>query len=126
MHVIDNATRLRTSLPGIAHTTLAGADDGLRHLSIWCQSIDPGQASPPHRHDDCEEVVLIESGHGELHIGGTVHPFGPNSTLIIPPGVDHQIFNTGPEPVCLTAVFSVTPVPTVFPDGEPVPLPWRS
>jgi len=48
------------------------------------------------------------------------------ATLVIPADVDHQIINTGTEPMQLLAAFSATPVPTVFPDGQPIPLPWKS
>ena len=125
MHVIDNTQLPRAALPGLTHTTLAGADNGLAHLSIWRQIIEPGAATPPHRHG-CEEVVVVSTGSGELHIEGRVERFGPDSTLAIPANVDHQILNTGSEPMHLVAAFSATPVEVVRPDGSPLPRPWRS
>jgi mannose-6-phosphate isomerase-like protein (cupin superfamily) len=125
MHVLENASLPQSALPGIRHTTLAGADNGLARLSVWRQTIAAGEATPPHRHD-CEEVVVILSGHGELHVAGSVHRFGPDTTLVLQPDVDHQIVNTGTEPLTSIAVFSATPVRVVFPDGQPIELPWRS
>jgi mannose-6-phosphate isomerase-like protein (cupin superfamily) len=125
MQLLDNNALPKAALPGIDHTTLAGSDNGLHHLSIWHQTLAPGAATPPHRHD-CEEVVLVHAGRGEVHVAAKVLAFGPNTTLVIPPEVDHQIFNTGPEPLTLIGVFSATPVGTMFPDGQPMPLPWRS
>jgi mannose-6-phosphate isomerase-like protein (cupin superfamily) len=125
MYVHDNAALPQSGLPGIRHTTLAGSENGLSALSIWRQAIDPRQSTPPHRHD-CEEVVVVHAGHGELHVAGTVHAFGPDSTLVIPRNADHQIFNVGTEPLTMTAAFSVSPVVAVFPNGEPIPLPWKS
>jgi quercetin dioxygenase-like cupin family protein len=125
MYVRDNTTLAQSSIPGIQHTTLACADNGLKELSVWRQTVDTGQSTPPHRHA-CEEVVMVQSGCGELHIGGEVHRFGPDATLVIPAEVDHQIVNSGDEPLRLLAAFSATPVPTVCPDGQPLPLPWRS
>jgi mannose-6-phosphate isomerase-like protein (cupin superfamily) len=125
MHVIANNELPDSALPGLSHTTLAGSDNGLARLSVWRQTIDPGAATPPHRHD-CEEVVVVASGSGELHIEGRVERFGPDSTLVIPGNVDHQILNTGAEPMNLIAAFSTTPVNVVLPDGSPLPLPWRS
>jgi quercetin dioxygenase-like cupin family protein len=112
-------------LPGIEHKTLAGGADGLKQLSFWQQSIGGGSATPPHRHD-CEEVVLVTQGRGELHIGGEVHAFGANSVLIIPPNAEHQIINTGPDTMKVIAAFSTTPVECHFPNGEPIPLPWST
>jgi mannose-6-phosphate isomerase-like protein (cupin superfamily) len=125
MYVLEIAKLPQSGLPGIRHTTLAGSENGLTQLSVWRQTIEAGQATPPHRHD-CEEVVIIESGRGELNIAGAVYPFGPNTTLVIPRNADHQIVNVGAEPMNLTAAFSASPVEAMFPDGQPIPLPWKS
>jgi len=123
MHVISNKAPAPTDFPGINHVTLAGRDNGLKHLSIWLQSIAPGAATPPHRHD-CEEVVLCTGGEGELHIADRVERFGTNMTVVIPPHVDHQIFSVGSTPLQTLAVFASTPVGVWLPDGAPVELPW--
>jgi mannose-6-phosphate isomerase-like protein (cupin superfamily) len=125
MTVIANAGRAQCALPGIEHLTLAGAAQGLARLSLWRQSMAPGSATPPHRHD-CEEVVLVLEGSGEVHIAGERLRFGPDTTLVLPPDVPHQIFNTGPGPLVTLAAFSSTPVGTFLPDGAPLPLPWES
>jgi quercetin dioxygenase-like cupin family protein len=114
-----------TPIPGVAHVTLAGHDDGLAHLSVWRQSMAPGACTPPHSHA-CEEIVMCEAGHGEIHIAGTPHTFGAGQTIVLPAGVPHQIFNTGEDPLVSLAVFSATPVPVALPDGSALELPWRS
>ncbi len=124
--VFENPGPAPSTLPGIHHVTLAGVHQGLRELSVWQQVLEPGAATPPHRHD-CEEVVLCTAGHGELRIDGeTSHPFGPDSTLHLPPHVLHQIVNAGDEPLHMVAVFSATPVAAYLPDGEAIELPWRT
>ena len=125
MPVIDNTGRAKAELPGIEHLTVAGAAQGLTRLSVWRQSMAPGSATPPHLHD-CEEVVLVLAGSGEVDIGGTRHAFGPDSTLVLPPDLPHQIFNTGSTPLVTVAAFSGTPVGTFLPDGAPIALPWES
>lgn len=125
MHVVDNTRLAPATLPGIEHRTLAGSPMGLSRLSVWQQSIEAGQATPPHRHE-CEEVVVVTEGSGELHIGGRVERFGANQTLLLPAGMDHQIINTGSGVLRLTAAFSETPVRTCLPDGQPLELPWAS
>jgi quercetin dioxygenase-like cupin family protein len=125
MNVIQNAKLPSAALPGIEHTTLAGSDNGLRSLSVWRQSIAPGGATPPHRHD-CEEVVLISKGCGELHLYGQVKYFGPDTTLVIPRNALHQIINVGEETIELVGIFSVSPVEVFLPDGRPIELPWAS
>jgi quercetin dioxygenase-like cupin family protein len=125
MTVIEQSRPQPTPIPGVAHATWAGAADGLSQLSVWRQTLAPGAATPPHRHD-CDEVVLCESGSGELHVGGAVHRFEGGSTLVLPRGPVHQIFNTGAGPLEIVGVFGATPVGTVLPDGSALTLPWRT
>lgn len=125
MQVIDNTSRNRATLPGIEHLTLAGGAQALKRLSLWRQTMAPGSATPPHQHD-CEEVVLVLEGCGEVRWDGRSLPFGQDSTLVIPPGVAHQIVNTGAAPLVTVAAFSATPVGTFLPDGAPLELPWAS
>jgi mannose-6-phosphate isomerase-like protein (cupin superfamily) len=124
-NVLKNAGRARAELPGIEHQTLAGGEQGLSRLSVWRQSMAPGSATPPHQHD-CEEVVLVVEGSGELHLDGRVVAFGPDTTLVLPPNCPHQIVNTGSVPLKTLAAFSSSPVGTFLPDGSPIALPWQS
>lgn len=125
MTVIAQTLPEPTALPGVAHTTWVGQAEGLTQLSMWRQTMAPGAATPPHDHD-CDEVVLCLAGHGEVHIDGVVHRFGPASTIVLPKGRAHQIFNTGSSPLETLGVFGSTPVATRGPDGLALALPWRT
>lgn len=125
MTVIRNADLPRAGLPGLEHATLAGSQNGLKNLSVWRQTVAPGAATPPHRHD-CEEVVLVLSGAGALEIGGARHAFGADSTLVLPRNEPHQIFNTGDVPMEIVGIFATTPVEVFLPDGERLDLPWAT
>ncbi|MBO9514556.1 MAG: cupin domain-containing protein [Variovorax sp.] len=125
MYVIEQTSPSAAAIPGVAHTTWAGHDEGVDQISIWRQTLEPGAATPPHRHE-CDEVVLCQAGFGELHADGEVHRFGPGSTLILPRGRDHQIFNTGAVPMETMGIFGASPVVTYLPDGRVLDLPWRS
>ena len=125
MHVNQQFRPEPTPIPGVAHATWAGSADGLTQLSLWRQSLAPGGATPPHRHD-CDEVVLCLSGWGEVHIDGRVERFGADSTVVLPKDETHQLFNVGPMPLEILGVFGETPVSTCLPDGEALALPWAS
>ena len=125
MFVIEQNRPQATPIPGVAHATWAGSDEGLKQLSVWRQTLAPGAATPPHHHD-CDEVVMCQAGHGELHIEGEVHRFAAHNTLVIAKAKPHQIFNTGPQPMEIVGVFGATPVNVYTPDGEKLELPWRS
>lgn len=124
-HVIEQSRPQPTPIPGVAHATWAGRADGLAQISLWRQTLAPAAATPPHRHD-CDEVVLCQAGHGEVHIDGTVHRFGPEQTVVLPKGAMHQIFNTGSRPMEILGIFGATPVAVFLPDDSPLELPWRS
>lgn len=125
MQILTNHTSISTPMPGIEHVTLACSHTGLRHLSVWKQSMCAGNATPPHRHA-CEEVMICTGGIGELHAEGRVERFTAGQTIIIPAGVDHQLFSIGPEPLQTIAAFAMTPVLTTLPNGEVLDLPWES
>ena len=125
MTVIAQATPQTTPIPGVAHATWAGNDDGLQQLSVWRQSVAASAATPPHRHD-IDEVVLCLSGRGELHVDGQVHAFHGGETLVLPRESMHQIVNTGDQALEIVGVFGGSPVNTYLPDGSVLPLPWRT
>jgi mannose-6-phosphate isomerase-like protein (cupin superfamily) len=125
MKVIEQTRPAESPIPGVAHATWAGQADGLQQLSVWRQTLAPGAATPPHHHD-CDEVVMCMAGLGEVHADGEVTPFGADRTVILPRGRDHQIFNTGSEPMQILGVFGATPVATFLPDGNALDLPWRT
>lgn len=126
MHaVIDQPRPQPVPLPGLAHATWVGHDDGLSQLSLWRQTIAPGAATPPHSHD-CDEVVLCLSGEGELLADGRSQRFGARSTLVLPRSGTHQILNTGTAPLEILGAFGGSPVATFGPDGGRLELPWRS
>ena len=125
MPVANPAVLPETPIPGISHLTLACRGEGLESLSVWKQTIAPGQGTPPHSHD-CEEVVVVLDGQGTLSSRGEQLSFGPGSTLLLPANEEHQIVNTGTRPLTMVAAFATTPVATFAPDGASIELPWRS
>jgi mannose-6-phosphate isomerase-like protein (cupin superfamily) len=125
MYVFPQPTPTSAPIPGVSHATWAGEQEGLKQISLWRQSLASGASTPPHHHD-CDEVVLCQSGWGEVHIDGQVHRFSASSTVVLPSGKSHQIFNVGPMPLELLGVFGGTPVGTFLPGGEALALPWRT
>ena len=61
--------------------------------------IYPGKSPhAPHVHPD-EEIMVIESGHGEIFCDGKTTKVGPGSVMYTEPNVSHNINNTGAEPL---------------------------
>ncbi|MGR8919892.1 MAG: cupin domain-containing protein [Gammaproteobacteria bacterium] len=123
MRVSHNSETEVHHLPGLEHQTLAGGRDGMQQFEIWRQTIDAGAATPVHRHD-CEEVIVIFEGEGVCRVGDVEHHFKADDSLLIPPNVVHQIVNTGSGDLRIMATLSMAPVRVETETGEPMPLPW--
>ena len=54
-----------------------------------------GASGTPHRHENCEQVLYVQSGQGVFVADGDEVMFGAGFAVFIPPGVQHQIGNTG-------------------------------
>jgi mannose-6-phosphate isomerase-like protein (cupin superfamily) len=61
--------------------------------------LQPGKSPhAPHTHPE-EEVMIIESGRGEIFCDGKTTKVGPGSVMYTTPNAPHGITNTGDEPV---------------------------
>lgn len=57
--------------------------------------LSPGQTPhAPHTHVE-EEVMIVESGHGEIYCDGKTTKVGPGSVMFTAPNASHGIVNTG-------------------------------
>jgi mannose-6-phosphate isomerase-like protein (cupin superfamily) len=124
MHVNHHADITTHYLPGLAHQTLAGRNDGLNSIEVWRQTIAAGAATPVHRHD-CEEVIVCLKGHGVCHYGGAEYHFKEDESLVIPSGVVHQICNAGDSDLYIVATLAMAPVKVETAEGQAMPLPWN-
>lgn len=123
MTVLPHASIAALELPGLRHRTIAGPRDGLRGMEVWRQTIAPGEATPLHKHD-CEEVVVILAGRGRLEVEGKFQGFERDSSLILPANIVHRIANDGAEPLELIGILGMAPVRVQTPEGERIALPW--
>jgi len=74
----------------------------LRLLSedaVWIE-LEPGGHAPDHKHDDKERVVVI-SGKGVIKLGNERKEIQPNDFIEIHANEDHQLINTGDEPLVI-------------------------
>ena len=123
MQVRNNAKTEVHQLPGLVHQTLAGKRDGMDTFEVWRQTIEARAATPVHRHD-CEEVIVVFEGEGVCHCEGKDFYFKADDSVLIPANVVHQIVNTGESDLKIMATLSMSPVQVETSDGEPMALPW--
>jgi mannose-6-phosphate isomerase-like protein (cupin superfamily) len=79
---------------------------GMRSGRVY---LPPGRACGLHSTKDREELLVFLSGQGELIIGQEdSYQVGQGKVCYIPPQTDHDVKNTGSEP--LVYVYGVAPV----------------
>jgi len=125
MRIVEHDALESYSIAGIEHRTLAAARDGLSDLEVWDDLLYPGAATGLCRHD-CEKVILVLAGSGQLQLEHEARVFAAPCSLIVPRGRLHGLSNTGDRVMSLITVFAATPLGTFATDGAPVELPWHS
>lgn len=64
----------------------------------------PGAVRTPVVHHECEEILYIESGELEMHLGDRTFMVGPGDAIPVPRGVPHGSVNRSGAPVVMIAV----------------------
>ena len=70
-------------------------NDGV-DFTILVEIYEPGGATPPNSHSRAHEFFYILDGVGKGYCDGVEVDLGPGSTLLLPPGKEHVVENTGP------------------------------
>lgn len=76
---------------------LAHRNSCLQRQSLAEARLPVGASTTPHYHPQTEEIYYILSGHGRMQIEDETAAVGPGDAIAIPPGMKHQISNTGEE-----------------------------
>jgi len=76
---------------------LAHRNSSIHKQSLAEARLKPGQKTTPHYHPQTEEIYYILSGKGRMHLADEQRDVGIGDAIAIPPGVAHQIANTGQE-----------------------------
>lgn len=74
---------------------LAYRNSAIRNQSLAEARLQPGASTAPHYHPQTEEIYYITAGTGRMRIGNETREVGPLDAIAIPPGMPHQITNTG-------------------------------
>lgn len=108
---------------GARTTPLVGPAVGARSFINGITEFAPGTAIPFHSHN-CEESVMLLSGHAFLDINGEVHELKPLDTTWIPPNVSHRFRNcSDTEPMKILWTYaSVEVTRTLTETGETRPI----
>ena len=76
---------------------LAYRNSSIRNQSLAEARLPVGTATQPHFHPRAEEIYFLFEGRGRMQLEDAVREVGPGDAIAIPPGMRHQITNTGSE-----------------------------
>ena len=84
-----------------------GKTVGAKTISLRITDVLPGEVcTPGHTHTECEEVIFVLSGKGDIKIGEEVFPMKAGDAICLPVGIGHLIRNTGKEMMRMACSFS--------------------
>jgi quercetin dioxygenase-like cupin family protein len=87
----------------VAGRVAIGKADGADNFCMRVFEIGAGGHTPLHRHP-WEHEMFYHSGRGEVLVDGKPNPVEPGSVVFVPPGAEHQVRNTGAEPLVLVCL----------------------
>jgi mannose-6-phosphate isomerase-like protein (cupin superfamily) len=94
-HVVSFATKDGSEIREL----LAHRNSCIRNQSLAEARLPAGASTAHHYHPKTEEIYYILSGEARMRIGQEIAAVRPGDAIAIPPGLPHQITNTGRGPL---------------------------
>ena len=92
-------------------------------LTCVVEIFKPGGRTPPNTHQVAQELFFVLKGTGRAHCGGRTVELAPGDALLVPPGHEHVIENTGAGKLyTLTVMIPNEGFAELIRNGTPVPL----
>ena len=92
-------------------------------FTLVVEIFEPGGKTPPNTHTIAEEAFFVLSGTGKALADGNTREIGPGDVLVLRPGVEHVVENTGPGKLyCLTMMTPNEGFAELIRAGTPVEL----
>ncbi len=81
----------------VTETWMIGKKEGAENFAFRYYQLESGAHSRQEQHQH-DHGVLVLQGSGEVQLGDEVHPISRGDIVYIPPGLLHQLRNTGDDP----------------------------
>jgi len=92
-------------------------------FTLVVEIFEPGGKTPPNSHTIAEEAFFVMAGTGKATAGGATKEVGPGDVLVLRPGTEHVVENTGPGKLyCLTMMTPNEGFAELIRAGTPVEL----
>ncbi len=83
-------------VPGVVMRVVSGPDEWAPNFAMRLFEIEPGSGTPHHEHAWEHEMFVVE-GQGVLKSGNTERPLNEGDVIMVLPGEQHGIMNTGKD-----------------------------
>lgn len=90
--------------PDILKRVLVAKGELPHVLQIARTTFEPGQIADVHVHQDAHEYFLCEAGKGSAVVNKEKVQISPGTFLIMEPGDQHEIINSGNEQLIFTTI----------------------
>ncbi len=110
---IDDVVAVRKSHGRNSRLLLTELEMGARGYALGEHTMDTGGMTPPHVHEGEQEAMFFIAGSGWGRVGDEVYDLKPGVLMFAPAGQEHEIRNTGTEPLRFVWVYS-PPLPSHF------------
>jgi mannose-6-phosphate isomerase-like protein (cupin superfamily) len=92
-------------------------------FTLVVEIFEPGGKTPPNTHGIAEEAFYVLAGTGKAIADGSSRDIGPGDVLVLRPGTEHVVENTGPGKLyCLTMMTPNEGFAELIRNGTPVEL----
>ena len=96
--------------------------DKLPFISV-VEIFEAGGKTPPNVHQHAHEMFYVLSGRGRAYCDGKTYDVAKGDTLVLPPGMEHVVENTGPDKLyCLTVMVPNEGFAELIRNGAPMAL----
>jgi quercetin dioxygenase-like cupin family protein len=96
--------------------------DKLPFISV-VEIFETGGKTPPNVHQHAHEMFYVLSGRGRAYCDGKTYDVAKGDTLVLPPGMEHVVENTGPDKLyCLTVMVPNEGFAELIRNGAPMAL----
>ena len=77
-----------------------------KHCQLVLMSLPVGGEIGSEVHDENDQFFRFEAGQGKVLIDGNEYAVSDGSAIIVPAGAEHNVINTGDEPLRLYTIYS--------------------
>ena len=102
---IEEKTLQGNNFREVLHTT--------QRSQLVIMTLQPGEEIGLEKHEGHDQFIRIEAGSGVAILDGERHALEDGVAVVIPAGCEHNVLNTGTEPMRLYTLYT----PPEHPDG---------